>query len=133
MSVGELLQAALAAALREDAVLAEGLTAVFDALPVRSARPWALVEEPALTDRGTKDAAGREARIAVVLHDTGERPVRLRGLAGAVEQVVAALPAELGEGWRIASLALLRSRVLREGEGRWAALVEFRVRMLRGG
>ncbi len=128
MSVQGVVQAALVTALREAGL---GVTAVFDAPPVRAARPYALIEETVLADWGTKDMAGREGRIAVSLFDSGERPVRLRGLAGAAEAAIEAMPRTLGEGWAVASLVLLRSRILREGEGRWAATSEFRVRVLR--
>ncbi|NYT42465.1 DUF3168 domain-containing protein [Sphingomonas sp. R-74633] len=126
MSVQAVLQAALVEALAGLEV-----TAVFDAPPVRAARPYALVEEAWLSDWGTKDMAGREGRFAVTLFDAGERPARLRGLAGAVEAKIEAMPRAIGEGWEVASLVLLRSRISREGDGRWQSVSEFRVRMLR--
>ncbi|WP_448662342.1 DUF3168 domain-containing protein [Sphingomonas sp. CJ20] len=129
MSVQSVVQDAVKAALAGHAPLA--VTGVFDAPPVRAARPYALIDEPVLVDWGTKDMAGREGRIAVRLFDSGERPVRLRTLAGAAEDAVAAMSPVLGEGWRVVSLVLLRSRILREGEGRWVASSEWRVRMLR--
>ncbi len=131
MSPRELLVAAAAAALGGHPGLAEAR--VFDAPPVRGGRPYALVEEPLLADWGTKDMAGREARLTIALFDAGERPARLRGLAGAAEAAIEAMPRGLGEGWALTSLALLRSRIVREGEGRWMATSEFRVRMLRSG
>ncbi|MDG2534481.1 DUF3168 domain-containing protein [Sphingomonas sp. HITSZ_GF] len=126
MSVQEVLQAALVEALAGIEV-----TRMFDAPPVRAARPYALVEEAWLTDWGTKDMAGREGRFAVTLFDAGERPVRLRALAGAAEAAIEAMPRGLGQGWAVASLVLLRSRISREGDGRWQSVSEFRVRMLR--
>ncbi len=126
MSVQQILQAALVEALAGLEV-----TAVFDAPPVRAARPYALVEEAWLTDWGTKDMAGREGRFAITLFDMGERPVRLRGLSGDVEDRIAALPRGIGQGWAIASLVLLRARISREGDSRWQSVSEFRVRMLR--
>lgn len=126
MSVQEVLQAALVEALAGLEV-----TSVFDAPPVRAARPYALVEEAWLADWGTKDMAGREGRFAVTLFDAGERPARLRVLAGDVEDRITAMPRGLGQGWAIASLVLLRSRISREGDSRWQSVSEFRVRMLR--
>ncbi len=126
MSVQQILQAALVEALAGLEV-----TAVFDAPPVRAARPYALVEEAWLTDWGTKDMAGREGRFAIALFDAGERPARLRMLAGEVEDRIAALPRTIGQGWAIASLVLLRARISREGDSRWQSVSEFRVRMLR--
>ena len=131
MSAGELLQAAFRAALEAHAPLAGAVTAIFDAPPARGLRPYALVEEAMLADWSTKDMAGREARIAVTLFDSGERPTRLRRLAGEVDSAIEAMPRAIGTGWRIVSLAFARGRTLRDGEGRWASVSEFRVRMLR--
>ncbi|MBO9712962.1 DUF3168 domain-containing protein [Sphingomonas sp.] len=132
MSVQALLQGAVQGALAGHAPLAEALTGVFDAPPVRAARPYALVEEAVLVDWGTKDMAGREGRLAVSLFDGGERPERLRALAGAVEDALAAMPAELGEGWRVVTLGFVRSRIVRDREG-WRGVSEFQVRMLKAG
>lgn len=125
MSVLALLQAAVTAALEDLTV-----TGVFDCPPVRAARPYAVIEEAMLADWGTKDIAGREGRFAVRVLDVGERPVRLRVLAGAVEDAVAAMPRMLGEGWAVASLVFLRARIARDAGG-WTSVSEFRVRMLR--
>ncbi|KQM14660.1 hypothetical protein ASE73_10420 [Sphingomonas sp. Leaf24] len=126
MIAGTLLQAMLVARLR--GVLTGA--SVFDAPPVRAARPFVVVDMPVLSDWGTKDAAGREGRVVVQLFDDGEVPVRLRTLAAAAEGVVLAAPAALA-GWRIVSLVFVRSRVVRDGAG-WIGSVEFRVRMLAG-
>ena len=125
MSVQAILQAAVVASL-------EGLdvTGVFDAPPVRCALPYAVVEEAVLADWGTKDMAGREGRLAVSIHDGGERPARLRVLAGAAEDAVSGMAREIGEGWRVASLVFVRSRIVRDGV-RWVAVSEWRVRMLK--
>lgn len=129
MSVQTGLQAALAGALQDHAPLG-ALTGVFDAPPVRAALPYAVVGEAMLADWSTKDANGREARVAVMLHDGGERPARLRLLAGEVEAAIAAMPRDLGDGWRIVSLAFVRSRIVPNGAGRWIATSEYRARML---
>lgn len=132
MSVQALVQAGVVAALTGDALLAEAATAVFDAPPLRAALPHVVVEDPLLADWSTKDMPGREGRVAVVVRDGGERPVRLRMLAQAVETAVLEMNRELGGGWRIASLVFVRGRIVREGAG-WAATSEFRVRMLKEG
>lgn len=126
MIAGTVLQAMLVARLR--AVLT--IASVFDAPPVRSSRPYVVVDTPVLTDWGTKDAAGREGRVVVQLFDGGEVPERLRNLAAAAEVAVLSVPAVLA-GWRVVSLSFVRSRVLREGGG-WVGTLEFRVRMLAG-
>lgn len=135
MSAAAVVQAAVVAAVRRDPELGV-LTAVFDAPPVRAALPYAVIDDPVLGLWGAKDLAGREGRVAVVLHDAGERPVRLRALFGAVELRVEALAGELGDGWRIAGVRLQRSRIVRGpgaagGEGRWIAASEFAVRVYR--
>jgi hypothetical protein len=130
MSVQELLQAAVRDALEAHAPLADEVTTIFDAPPARGLRPYVLVEEAALTDWSTKDMAGREARIRVMLFDTGERPTRLRRFAGEVDVAIDAMPRALGRGWRIASAVFVRGRTLREGQG-WVTASEYRVRMLR--
>lgn len=130
MSVQTRMHAAIHSQLREDATLNAALMGIFDAPPVRAARPYALVDEAVLVDWGAKALPGREGRFAVRLFDVGERPVRLRELAGAVEDSIAAMPQTLGGGWRIVSLHFLRSRITRDSEG-WVATSEYRVRMLR--
>lgn len=129
MNAGAVLQTAVVALLRGEPGLDE--VTVFDAAPVRAALPYAIVEEPLMADWSAKDWAGREARLAVLLHDAGERPVRLRGLAAAVENAVAALAPEIGDGWRIASLVFVRGRTARGAGERWISASEFRVRMMR--
>jgi len=103
---------------------------VFDSPPQRAVRPYAVIEDAVLVDWSTKDMIGREGRLAVGLFEAGEDRKRLRALADEVVAAVSGLPRELGEGWRIASLAFVRSRIFREGPGLSAAVVEFRVRML---
>jgi hypothetical protein len=131
MSANRVLHDALCAALRGHAPLAAAVTGVFDSPPRRAAVPYAVVDEPLLADWSTKDMAGREGRIAVLLHDEGEAPARLRDLIGAAEAGIEAMPRAIGAGWRLASLVLLRSRIARDRDGRWAAMSEWRVRMLR--
>ena len=136
MSAAALLQAAAVARLRASPALAG--TGVFDAPPVRAALPYALVDEPLLADWSTKSWTGREARLSVLVHDAGERPVRLRSLAAAAEEALLSLGGdrggdrggELADGWRIAGVALLRNRIVRGGE-RWIAGIEVRVRVYR--
>ncbi len=131
MSVQDVLQAAIKAALEGHAPLADGVTGIFEAPPVRSAPPYAVIGESLVTDWGAKALSGREARVAVMLHDIGERPARLRALVGAAEDAMAAMPRVLGEGWAVASIVMLRSRIVREGEARWIGTSEYRLRMLR--
>lgn len=133
MSAAVVLAEAIRATLTAHAPLAEGLAGVFDAPPPRAATPHAVIGEALLSDWGTKDMAGREARVVVSLHDAGESPARVRRLAGEVETAMAGLPRAIGGGWEAASRVLLRMRIERKGEGRWIATSEWRVRILKSG
>lgn len=124
---GETLQAAALTALRAVPELG-----VYDALPVQSVAPNAIVEAGPERDWSHKSGTGRELRLAVTLQDMGERPLRLRRLIGEVEAAVAGLPPQLA-GWQLVTLQLLRSGIV--GGGRksgdpWIAALEYRARML---
>lgn len=127
MSAREALVAAVCACLRERL---DGC-AVFDAPPVRAAVPYAVVDEPVMAPWGTKSWTGHEVRVAVGIWDEGERPVRLRGLLGAVEAAVVELPPDLGDGWRVVRVELARSRIGRGPGERWVARAAFGVRVWR--
>lgn len=129
MSAGAWIQAAVAEALRSRAEFAD--LAVFDAPPVRSATPYAVVGEAELVDWSTKDWTGRSGRIAVTLHDAGERPVRVRALIGAVAETIEALSGDLGAGWRATGFRLVRERLALTASSRWTATSEFAVRVYR--
>ena len=130
MSAREQLVAVVAAHLKAHRPLHE--MAVFDAPPVRRSVPYALIDEPVLTDWSGTGWTGREGRLVVTLADGGERPVRLRALLAEVEEHVPALAVAIGGGWRLAQLRLVRSRMTRAArEERWAAQAEFQVRMYR--
>ena len=123
------VRGAMAAALRGDATLAAVLNGVFEGPAVRASAPFAEVAEALASDWSTKDARGRELRVAVMLRDAGERAERLATLVDAAERAIEAMPRDL-DGWRVASLTFLRSRTTGEGPGRWLAVVEYRVRVL---
>lgn len=133
MSAAVVLAEAIRTALSAHAPLAEGLAGIFDAPPVRAATPHAVIGEALLSEWGTKDMAGREARVVVSLVDAGESPGRVRRLSGEVEVAMASMPRVIGEGWELASRVLLRARIERKGEGRWIATSEWRLRMLKSG
>jgi hypothetical protein len=129
MSAEGALHAALVAALREAADFGGVLNHVFEGPAVKASAPYAEVQPLVAVDWGTKDRAGRELRPAVVVRDAGETPARLHALIGAACAAIEAMPRDLA-GWRVASLAFVRSRMLAEAPGRWAAVVEYRVRVL---
>lgn len=128
MTAAEAAKAALVAALKGHAPLADALNGVHAIPPVRATPPYAVVGEAAGSDWSTKTEAGRELRLAVTIHDEPERTGRLDRLAGEAEAAIEAMARDL-PGWRVASLVFLRGRVLR-GEGPWAATIEYRARLL---
>jgi hypothetical protein len=122
------------AALRDaaiEALQALDLGGVYPGPPLQAAFPHAVVECGPESDWGHKSGRGRELRLAVTLRDSGERPERAQAFAEVAE---AALEAGLEvEGWRLATLALLRVRTVAEGRGGamgWAVAIDWRARLL---
>lgn len=130
MSARELLHTTLCDLLTEQFSTDAVALPVFDAPPARAPALHLVVDEPVLADWSAKGVTGREGRVSVRLQDRGERPLRLRTLTGLVEDAIEMMDAELGEGWRIVALLLVRSRIVRSADG-WMAMSEFRVRMMR--
>ena len=125
------VQAAVLAALRGLDGL-NGLNGVYVAPPVKATVPYAELGDLLSGDWSVKDRVGRELRLAVTVRDAGETPERAQALAGAIGTVIEELPRDL-DGWSVASVVLVRSRVSGGPPGRWAALVEYRVRVLAAG
>ena len=127
MTAAEALVAAAMTALQG----LEGI-GVYDGAPVRASFPHAVIEAGPETDWSHKSGTGREMRIAVTLHDRGERPSRLRRLMGEAEAALAATGD--APGWQLVSLQFVRTRLVREARGPeprgWIGAVEFRARML---
>ena len=106
---------------------------VWDGADGRGTAPYAVLRDVVAVDWGTKDRAGREVRVGVTVRDEGETPARCETLAAAAEAALLDLPRELsseGAGWRVASVVPVRCAVLGEGQGRWAGVVDVRVRVL---
>jgi hypothetical protein len=128
MTAREALRAALMTALRP--VLTPLGTALFDAVPVRASVPQAVLGEPSDSDWGAAGIEGRELRVALTLTDEGEQPRRLRACVQAAEAI--GLPGALAEGWRVAGLSVIATRMAKTG-ARWTASVEWRARLWRVG
>ncbi|HEY0013906.1 MAG TPA: DUF3168 domain-containing protein [Allosphingosinicella sp.] len=123
---GEALRGAVVRALSE----VDGIGRVYDAPPLTAAAPHALVEIDAEADWGHKSGAGRELRLAATLTGEGERPVRLRIAAGAAEAALRGLGGAIG-GWQLVTMQHVRTREVRRPKGGgWAAVIEFRARLL---
>ena len=125
MSAGGALQTAIAAALNA----IDGLTGVFDGPPARAAYPYVALDATTETDWSHKSGAGREVMVAITVWD--DQPVRLHGLADAVEAGLQAIGTVTG--WELVTMRLVRRRVVRDVAGPWAAAVDYRARMLAGG
>ena len=122
MSAGGALQSSIAAALGG----VDGLTGVFDGPPARAAYPYAALDATTERDWSHKSGSGREVMIAIKLWD--DQPVRLHGLADAVEAAMDALGSIAG--WQLVTMQMIRRRVVRDVAGPWAAEIDFRARML---
>ena len=129
MSAGEVVRAALLAALRADPRFA-GIGTDGGAGEVADRQlPSLRVDAPQVADWSTKDAAGREVRTAVALRVAAGQADRLPALVAAAEGAGVALGGDL-DGWRVASAVLLRSASFSPDARVRAALVEHRVRVL---
>jgi hypothetical protein len=125
---GEALQAAAITAL----TTIRGIGRVYDAPPIQAAIPHALVAVDGEVDWGHKSGAGREVRLAATIFDKGERPLRLRQLASEAEAVLAGIEGPLLP-WRLVTMIFVRKRIVAARPGDWAAVLEYRARLLRGG
>ncbi|MFS0737176.1 DUF3168 domain-containing protein [Sphingomonas sp. 1P06PA] len=116
------------AALKAEPEIVSLRAGVFDGPPPGARYPYLAIAETAAAGWGAKGLPGRELRLAVTAWDDAG-PARLHALMAAAERGIEAIARE-GAGWRIASLAFLRSRVVRDADGPWAGLVEYRVRVV---
>ena len=121
------LEAAAVARLRQ----INGL-GVYAGPPLQAAFPYAVVDSGLHSDWSHKSGAGREVRLAVTVRDKGEIPARLKTLLGTAEEALQELSLA-GEGWSLVSMQFLRTRLVPEGRGAWAGVIEFRARMLASG
>jgi hypothetical protein len=124
LSAEEAVAEALLAALAQVA----GLNGAFPGPPTHATAPWAELGEMTATDWSAVGVTGRELRVTVRLVDRLDTPARLHGLTGTAEAAIAALPRDLAD-WRLASVTLTRTRILRDKPSGWAAVVEYRLRL----
>ncbi|MBV9529251.1 DUF3168 domain-containing protein [Sphingomonas sp.] len=121
MSAGAMVATAVVASLAD-----VGLAGVYDGPPARAAYPYATIDAASEADWSHKTGTGREVALAVTVWD--DQPMRLRDLADAAEQRIAAI--ELSGDWQLVSLRFVRRRVIRDVSGPWAAAIDFRARLL---
>ncbi len=129
MSAQAAFHAAMLAALRAAPDFGGALNGVFEGPPVKGSEPYAELGELLVTDWSTKDALGRELLSAIIIRDKAESPARAQALASAADGVMRALGPDIAS-FRVASLVLIRSRLIRAVPGGWTAIVEHRARLL---
>jgi hypothetical protein len=125
----EVVQAALVSALADHAGLASAVTGIFDGPPAQADFPYVAIGAGVTGDWSHKTGRGREHRLAVTIWDDGESPARLHRLMAEAEEAIEAIDPAI-EGHRVVSLIFLRSRVIRDADGPWAGIVEYRARTL---
>lgn len=123
-----LLRVALLDWLRGDPALA-ALNAVEEESPLSASVPWLGIAASASTDWSTKDATGREVRIAFELATRGDDPAGDAGLVAAIGSRIESLP-KSQSGFDLIGARFLRARTERRANNRRAVLLEYRFRIL---
>lgn len=115
------------ALLAGDAELAGLVHGVFDGTPPRASAPYVSVGGAEGTDWGTKDRAGREVRLTLVLVGVGAAVDD--AATGRIDAVMAAMRGVAG-GWSIVGARVVRTRFGFLREGGWRHEVVVRCRCL---
>lgn len=115
--------------LTGDAALAGLVHGIFDGTPPRASAPYVAVGGAEGFDWGTKDRAGREVRLTLVLAGAGAAIDDVA--AGRIEAVAAGLRGAAG-GWSVVSARVVRTRFGFMREGGWRHEVIVRCRCLVG-
>jgi hypothetical protein len=102
--------------LARDEALAGIVHGVFDGAPPRASAPFVTVGGVEGRDWGTKDRAGREVRVTLVLAGVGGTVDD--SAADRIERVVATMRGRAG-GWTIVSARTIRTRLGFAREGGW--------------
>lgn len=124
-------RAVVVAWLAADATLAEGLNAIVEEAPIKTALPWLALTASASTDWSTKSGRGREIRVALELNYRGYEQLAETGLISAIETRMESLPADQSAaGFQIASLTFLKARAEQRGEALRSLVLEYRARVL---
>lgn len=123
------LRAALIDHLASDPLIAPQLCTITEEAPARASLPWLAIVASASADWSHKTGEGREIRLALELQTRGDEPATANALVQQIENRVAAMPADQ-QGFRVASILFLRSRVEQRGGTTRAVLLEYRFRLL---
>ena len=123
------IRAAIIALLRADTALNAQVNRIYDGTPDKASPPMVVVGEGIGTDWATKDRPGRELRIGIIIEDNLETHARIGSIMPLVDAAMLGLAGTVG-AWRVGSLVMTRSRLLRTGAGRWNAVMDYRIRVL---
>ncbi|MCR2834259.1 DUF3168 domain-containing protein [Parerythrobacter lacustris] len=123
------LRTALIDWLRSGPAPLDTLNAVEEEAPVRVSLPWLGIAASASADWSTKDAMGREIRVALELASRGDDIPADGALVGAIDRRVDDLP-RLHDGIHIANITFLRARTERRAKNTRSTLLEYRFRCL---
>lgn len=126
-SAEQAVRAKALALLAGDAELAALVHGVFDGTPVRVNPPYVAVAGAEGIDWGTKDRAGREVRLSVVLH--GQGAALDDAAAGRIDAVAGGLRGA-AEDWEIVGARVVRTRFAFAREGGWRHELVVRCRCL---
>ncbi|MEZ5693208.1 MAG: DUF3168 domain-containing protein [Altererythrobacter sp.] len=123
------IRAALIGWLRTGPAPLGTLNAIEEEAPLRASLPWLGIAASASADWSTKDAKGREIRIALELASRGDDIPADGALVRAIDRRVEDLP-RLRDGFHIASITFLRARTERRAKNIRSTLLEYRFRCL---
>ncbi len=124
-----IVQEAVVAALHDSIPVMATVSGVYEGPPARAAFPYVAIGDNLTSDWSTKTAEGREIRVALTVWDDGEEPARLHGLMSDIEAALKAIERDL-DGWRVVSVAYIRSVVGHSPDGASFGLVEHRLRVM---
>lgn len=127
MSAERAVRARALAILAGDDELAGLVHGVFDGVPARASAPYVSVGAAEGSDWGTKDVAGREVRVTLALVGVGDAAGDAAGAR--VETLTHGLRGD-GDGWRIASARVMRTRFGFAKDGGWRHEIIVRCRCL---
>lgn len=127
----EAIQQSLIAALKAHQPLMEEIGGIYDGPPPRARFPYIALATGASLDWSFKGGKGRELSLAITVHDDGDSAAQLHRVMALIEEALADGLADPAD-WQIVTFNFRRTRVLRNAEGPWGGLVEYRARVLRG-
>jgi hypothetical protein len=128
-SAEQAVRAKALALLVDDARLAGLVHGIFDGTPPRASAPYVAVGAVEGVDWGTKDRAGREVRLTLMLVGVGSG---VDDLAAARVEAAAAGLRGPAMGWSVVGVRTIRTRFSLGRDGGWRHEVVVRCRCLVG-